>query len=120
MAKLNIQWNQIGSALQKGVGLAKMQLKPNQKKLYASPNSEIVYKSALSTGQIHGLLHNYGILNGLGQDASVPVAAPAPSSDYISRIKTGELFPDQVMGWSTKSILIALLILMILKVQRCG
>lgn len=100
--KLNLQWNDILPILKKGVILEKKQLNPNQKTLFASPNSRIIFDSARSTGQMHGYF---------GQEAS---------SGYISQIKTGELFPDQVMGWSTKSILVGLLVLMILKVQRCG
>jgi len=66
--------------------------------------------------------HLHSLKGWFGQDASAPVAAPdgsvAPPSDYWTQIKTGTLFPDQIVGYSTKSILVLLLLLMILKAQR--
>ena len=38
----------------------------------------------------------------------------------IESLKTGEVFPDQLYGWSTKTVLAALLLLMILKSRYGG
>jgi hypothetical protein len=37
--------------------------------------------------------------------------------DFISRMKSGEMLPDVLFGWSTKTILAILLVLMVLKLK---
>lgn len=38
----------------------------------------------------------------------------------IAELKSGEAFPDQLYGWNTKTILAALLVLMVLKIRYGG
>lgn len=95
-----MDWQNIIPVLKKGAKMDKQghHMDPYAKKLYANPNSKILYKSALSTNLIE--------MAGLGQTTT---------STIFDQIRTGELFPDQIIGYSTKSILVGLLILMILK-----
>lgn len=82
--------------------------------------AQIARSNAISHGYIHGLGQNYvpspkwrSKLHGwLGQDASAPAST-------LDQLKSGSMFPDQVAGWSIKTILVGVLALMILKLQRC-
>jgi len=37
--------------------------------------------------------------------------------DLIGKLKTGDMLPDQLFGWSTKTILAGLLALLVLKLK---
>jgi len=40
--------------------------------------------------------------------------------DLVGTLKSGEILPDQLFGWSTKTILAGLLGLMIVKMKMSG
>jgi len=90
-------WQNIIPVLKKGVTMdvAGHHLNPASVSQWVTPTSKIAYTSARSTKQME-----------IGQDTT---------SGIIGQLKTGEMFPDQIAGISTKSILVGLLILMILK-----
>lgn len=38
--------------------------------------------------------------------------------NILNELKSGTLLPDQIMGWSTKSVLALLLVLLTIKVRK--
>ena len=63
---------------------------------FNSAIEKIAYTSARTTGQ----------LEGFGE------------TDIVGKLQAGDFFPDQLFGWSTKTILAALLLLMLFKVKK--
>lgn len=94
LTEKQMRWNNIGVKLRKGVALADRQQKIVNK--FGSAIEKIAYSSARSTHQ----------LDGFG-DAGI-----------ISQLQSGELLPDEMFGWSTKTILVILLAFMLLKVKK--
>lgn len=91
-------WHPLTAQLVSGLKYRNVKLDPTKVTKWVSPNSELLFKSAESTGQMEGL----------GQE---------DLSTLISKLRTGELVPDQLAGWSTKTILASLLLLMVLKAR---
>jgi hypothetical protein len=92
-----MNWQNITPVLKKGVIMENKghHMDPKSVNMFVNPTSRIAFTSARSTKQME-----------IGQDNSAGI---------IEQLKTGELFPDQIAGFSTKSILVILLVLMIVK-----
>ena len=94
-----MKYKNIMKKLRKGVGLADRETKASEVNKFNSDIERVAFTSARSTGQLE-VLDEFGF------------------GDIVSQLKTGSLFPDEYMGWSTKTILIALLVAMVLRVKK--
>jgi len=84
--------------LKKGVALADREVKVGQVKKFSSKTAKLAFESARDTAQLDGL-------DGFGED-------------FVTQLRTGAIIPDQYLGWSTKTILAALIVLLILKLKK--
>jgi hypothetical protein len=85
----------IDKKLWKGVALANRKPRSSDIHKFGSAIEKIAYSSARSTRQ----------LNGLGD------------GEILDQLQSGELIPDQLFGWSIKTILAGLLVLAVLKLK---
>ena len=97
LTKSSMKYKNIIKKLRKGIGLADRETKVSEVSRFNSDIERIAFTAARSTGQLEGF-DDFG-------------------EDLISQLKTGSLLPDEYMGWSTKTILVALLIAMVLRVK---
>ncbi len=96
LSKSEMHWSNIGKKLKVGVALADRQKKSEDVNSFQSSIEKIAYSSARSTGQLEG----FG-------DAGL-----------VSQLQSGDIIPDELFGWSTKTILAALLLLLLFKVKK--
>jgi len=96
LSKTQMRWDNITTKLKAGVALAERKAKANDVHKFNSAIEKIAYVSARSSGQ----------MDGFGE------------SDIMNQLQTGSLFPDEMFGWSTKTILAVLLALLLLKVKK--
>lgn len=94
LTEKQMRWNNIDDKLKKGVAIAERQNKLVNK--FGSAIEKIAYSSARATRQLEG----FG-------DAGI-----------VAQLQSGELLPDEMFGWSTKTILVILLALMLFKVKK--
>lgn len=94
-----MKYKNIIKKLKKGIALADRETKVSEVSKFNSEIERVAYTAARSTGQVKGF-------DGFGF-----------GDDLVGQLKTGSLFPDQYMGWSTKTILVVLLIAMVLRVK---
>jgi hypothetical protein len=96
LTKKQMRWNNIDRKLKVGVGIAKRQEKASDVHKFGSAIEKIAYSSARTTHQLEG----FG-------DAGI-----------VEQLQSGELLPDEMFGWSTKTILVILLALLLFKVKK--
>ena len=96
LEKSEMNWKKIMKKLKVGVALADRQKKASEVSKFNNSLEKIAYASARSTGQLEG----FG------------------DQDLVGQLKSGEIIPDQMFGWSTKTVLAALLLLMLFKLKK--
>lgn len=96
-AKMN--YSSIREKLKRGVALSDRKSKASDISRFNSEIEQIAYSSARSTGQLEGL-------GNLG-DAGI-----------MDQLKSGEIIPDQIFGYSSKTVLALLLLLVLFKVKK--
>lgn len=99
LTKSSMKYKNIIKKLRKGIGLADRETKISEVNRFNSDIERIAFTAARSTGQLEGFEIGFG-------------------ADLVGQLKTGSLFPDEYMGWSTKTILVALLIALVLRVKK--
>lgn len=101
--KINVSPMNYGSLLKKlnmGVALADRDRNVKEISKFNSEFEQKLVASAAKTGQIDKKFLGLG------------------DGDLMVQIQSGSLLPDELMGWSTKTILAALTLLLLLKVKR--
>lgn len=104
MRKINISPMNYSSLLNKlhvGVALADRGQKAKDITKFNQSNEEQLLSSAIRTGQV-----DPKYLAGFGQ------------TDLLAQAQSGDFLPDTLWGWSTKTILAGLSILLILKLKK--
>lgn len=91
-----MNWRNIDRKLWKGIALDNRKEKASDIYKFGSAIEKLAYSSARATHQLEG----FG-------DAGI-----------VDQLQTGELIPDQLFGWSTKTILAGLLALTVLKLKK--
>lgn len=98
--KININsqmnYRNIINKLKKGVALSKRQEPLIDITRYGTEAERLIVASASRTGQ----------LEGLGQ------------ADILAQVQSGDFLPNEFYGWSTKTLLAGLVILLLIKVKR--
>lgn len=92
-----MHWGNIDSKLKLGVALVDRNNQVMNANKFNSEIEQIAYTSARKTGQF----------DGFGQQAGI-----------VEQLQSGEIIPDDIYGWSTKTVLVALLLLMLFKVKK--
>jgi hypothetical protein len=95
LSKSNMNWGSIQKKLKTGIALSDRKNKVSARK-FNSNIEKTAYSSARSSGQL-------GDFSGGGP---------------LEKLQSGELLPDQIFGWSTKTVLAILLGLLLFKVKK--
>jgi len=96
-ATKKMSWDTILKKLKVGISLADRETKAQSNpRRFHSAIDKIAFSSAKSTHQ----------LDGFGE------------AGIVEQLQTGALFPDEMFGWSTKTILVILLGLCLLKLKK--
>ena len=101
--KVNVSPMNYGSLLKKlsmGVALADRSRNVKEISRFNSEMEQKLIAGAVKTGQVDKQFLGLG------------------DSDIMTRLQSGELFPNELFGWSTKTVLAALVVLLLLKVKR--
>jgi len=94
-----MKYKNIMKRLHKGVALADRETKISGVSKFHNKIERTAFTAARATGQLEGL-GDFGM-----------------EDDLLTQIKTGAIFPDEYYGFSTKTILAALLVAMIFRVK---
>ena len=98
--KKKMSWDSILLKLKKGIALTDRMEKASTIHRFNSEIDQIAYTSARSTHQLDGFGDGFG------------------EAGIVAQLQTGEMFPDEMFGWSTKTILAVLLALTVLKLKK--
>jgi hypothetical protein len=96
LSKSRMKWSSIMTKLKVGVALSDRKSKADDARKFNSDIEKIAYNSAKDTGQIKG----FG------------------EAGFVENLQSGDMIPDQLFGWSTKTVLAILLGLMLFKVKK--
>lgn len=102
MAISRDQMKIITEKLEDGLKFRRWKINPKKVHAWANPTSKMAFLGARASGQLKPQK------DGFGQESG---------SSIVAQLQTGELFPDQLVGWSTKTILAGLLVLAIFKMR---
>jgi hypothetical protein len=97
LSKSRMKWSSIMTKLKVGVALTDRKSKADAARRFNSDIEKIAYNSAKDTGQIS---------KGFGE------------AGFVENLQSGDMIPDQLFGWSTKTVLAILLGLMLFKVKK--
>jgi len=106
-AKINVNPMNYASLMHKlhvGVALADRGANAKNISRFNASEEQKLLASAIKTGQVDK--RYLGSLGALGQ------------ADLLAQLQTGDFLPDNLMGWSTKTILAGLAVMLLLKVKR--
>jgi len=95
-ATKKMSWDTILKKLKTGIALTDREDKASEDLQFHSFIDQVAYSSAKATHQ----------LDGFGE------------AGIVEQLQTGELFPDEMFGWSTKTILVVLLGLCLMKLKK--